>query len=182
MTHQDHGELIKNGISKTGGAWAELGSGTGAFTLALREILGSESEIYSIDKDKLSLDMQRMRFDDTFPDSRIHYVVTDFTQPLKLPTLDGMVMANSLHFIKEKIPLLLQLKTYLKPKGTVIIVENNSDVGNQWVPYPTSEKTLKALLVEAGYKNPQVLHCIRSEFLGEIFGMKADSTPCLITI
>jgi ubiquinone/menaquinone biosynthesis C-methylase UbiE len=172
MNHADHVALLVKGVSKKGGVWADFGSGTGAFTLALRDVLGSESEIFSIDTDQAALERQRKRFEATFPDSRIHYLVTDFTQPLDVPPLDGMVMANSLHFIKEKIPLLSRLKTYLKPGGTLIIVEYNSDEGNQWVPYPTSEKTLKVILLEAGFTHPHILHRVPSEFLGEIFGMR----------
>ncbi len=40
MNHRDHINLIRNGIAGQGNVWAELGSGDGAFTLALAELLG----------------------------------------------------------------------------------------------------------------------------------------------
>ena len=51
MNHQDHVNLIKAGITPTDGIWADLGSGTGAFTLALAELLEQDGTIYSVDKD-----------------------------------------------------------------------------------------------------------------------------------
>ena len=50
MIHADHVNLIKCGIPNPGGVWVDFGSGAGAFTLALAELLGSSGEIYSIDK------------------------------------------------------------------------------------------------------------------------------------
>ena len=48
MDHRDHLGLVRNGVSP--GDWADLGSGEGAFTLALAELLASAGRIYSIDK------------------------------------------------------------------------------------------------------------------------------------
>ncbi len=63
MQHSDHINLIKKAISKTGGVWADLGSGEGAFTLGLRDLAGPNIEIYSVDKDKKRLKQQKGRFD-----------------------------------------------------------------------------------------------------------------------
>src|SRR5690554_4106120 len=40
MNHQDHVNLLRPGVPATGGVWADFGAGTGAFTLALAELLG----------------------------------------------------------------------------------------------------------------------------------------------
>ena len=52
MNHNDHVNLLRKGIPEKGGLWADLGSGTGAFTLALADLIGSTGHIYSIDKDQ----------------------------------------------------------------------------------------------------------------------------------
>ncbi len=51
MIHEDHVNLLRKGILEPGGVWADLGSGAGAFTLALADLIGSTGEIYSVDKD-----------------------------------------------------------------------------------------------------------------------------------
>ncbi|TMD25838.1 MAG: class I SAM-dependent methyltransferase, partial [Chloroflexi bacterium] len=52
MNHEDHVRLLRKGIVEPGGVWADFGSGAGAFTLALADLLGTEGSIYSVDKDR----------------------------------------------------------------------------------------------------------------------------------
>jgi ubiquinone/menaquinone biosynthesis C-methylase UbiE len=64
MEHEEHVELIKDGIA--GRVWAELGSGRGAFTLALIELLGSACRIISIDRDPSALRKQQEQIAGSF--------------------------------------------------------------------------------------------------------------------
>ncbi len=98
MEHRDHVNLLRRAIPGPGGRWADLGSGEGAFTLALRDLIGTEGEIFSVDKDRGRLEAQRRIFRQRFPNSRVDFIHADFSRPLELPALDGIVMANSLHF------------------------------------------------------------------------------------
>jgi len=52
-----------------------------------------------------------MRFGET---AGLHLLQADFTRPLDLPALDGLLMANSLHFYKEKVSVLWQVGKLLK--------------------------------------------------------------------
>src|SRR5579871_1466211 len=98
MNHNDHVFLLRKGISEQGGTWADLGSGGGAFTLALADLIGPRGHIYSVDKDRGRLGEQQRAMQASFPAVGMDYLVADFTQPLDLPPLDGIVMANSLHY------------------------------------------------------------------------------------
>src|SRR5437868_12954946 len=98
MTHEDHVALLRGGIPGTGGVWADLGSGTGAFTLALADLIGPESEIYSVDTDRRALGEQERVIRARFPATTVRYMTADFTRQLDLPPLTGIVMANSLHY------------------------------------------------------------------------------------
>jgi SAM-dependent methyltransferase len=99
----------------------------------------------------------------------LHPLLADFTQPLALPPLDGIVMANSLHFQRDKEPVLQQILGYLKPGGQLILVEYNVDRGNRWVPYPLSFPTWKALAERSGFAGTRLLATRPSRFLGEIY-------------
>jgi ubiquinone/menaquinone biosynthesis C-methylase UbiE len=168
MEHADHVKLIEAGVPK-GGIWADLGSGRGAFTLALAQCLGPESHIYTVDLDRRSLDMQKTRMQVEFPKVEVTYKLGDFMRPLDLPLLDGILMANSLHFIHDKEPFLKQILTMLKPQGRLLLVEYNTDEGNAYVPYPLSFAKWQALANEAGFTRTELLATRPSSFLGQFY-------------
>lgn len=173
MVHQDHVRLLKKEATKPTGVWADLGSGDGAFTLALRDIGSPNLEIYSIDWSEERLDQQRENFQTQFPDSQVAYLCRDFTKPLIFPPLDGVLMANSLHFCQDQIEVLKKLRAYLKENGKLIIVEYNVDEANQWVPYPVSFNLFKTLCQKGGFSVPEFLDSEPSSFLKEIYSALA---------
>jgi hypothetical protein len=66
-------------------------------------------------------------------------------------------MANSLHFVKDKLTFFQQIKSILKPEGRIIIVEYDTDRSNQWVPWPVSCKNLQQFVQENALGNLQKL-------------------------
>lgn len=167
MNHADHVQLICDGVAP--GVWADFGSGGGAFTLALADLLGGGGEIYSIDRDRRALDEQQAAMRARFPNSIVHYLTADFTQPLDLPPLDGIVMANSLHFVRHKEPVLKRIQGYLKPGGRLVMVEYNVDSGNMWVPYPFSFETWQTLAAKHGFADTRKISARPSRNLREIY-------------
>ena len=104
-----------------------------------------------------------------YPGVGVHYVTADFTQPLTLPPLDSILMANSLHFVKRKEKVLERIKGYLKENGRLLIVEYNTDRGNHWVPHPLSFSSWQKLAQKAGFQSTELLATRSSSFLGEFF-------------
>ncbi|MDQ4149173.1 MAG: class I SAM-dependent methyltransferase [Actinomycetota bacterium] len=169
MDHEDHVRLISKGVKARGGTWADFGSGEGAFTLALAELLLPSAELHSIERDPYALHVQKSRLKDRFPNTRVVFHLDDFTRPLDLPPLDGAVMANSLHFYRSKEPVVSLITSYLKPGGSFVLVEYDADRGNPWVPYPISFKTWQLVAHEAGLVDTSLLEVAPSRFLGRIF-------------
>jgi ubiquinone/menaquinone biosynthesis C-methylase UbiE len=169
MNHNDHVYLLQKGVSAQGGTWADLGSGVGAFTLALADLIGPTGQIYSVDKDKGALREQERAMRAHFPGVTAHYINGDFTRRIELPPLDGVVMANSLHYVRHKDPVLQLVRSYLRPGGHLILVEYNADRGNMWVPYPLSYGTWEALARQNGFAGTQLLARVPSRFFGEIY-------------
>lgn len=169
MNHEDHVGLLRGGIPTPGGVWADLGSGWGAFTLALADLLGPGATIYSVDKDRSSLREQEAEMRKRFPGTEVNYIAADFTDPLNLPPLDGIVMSNALHFVRRKEPVLERIKGYMKPGGRFILVEYNADWGNPWVPHPISYPTWEKLAARSGFASTRLLATVPSRFLKEIY-------------
>ncbi len=169
MDHDDHVALIRDGVVGAGRAWADLGSGHGAFTLALADLLRPTGSIVSVDRDRDALRTQARALRDRFPEVRVTPLVADLTQPLGLSDLDGIVMANSLHFVADQPAALRLVRGDLRPASRLVLVEYDADAGNTWVPYPHAFRTWSALLSDAGFRDTRSLASVPSRFLGSIF-------------
>ena len=178
MDHTDHVNLLKPADLPRGGIWADFGAGSGAFTLALSDLIGLGAEIYAIDKDRAGLGRLERSHREHFGTSQnLHLARADFTGALSLPPLDGIVMANSLHYFKDKIKLLRHVQSFLKLNGALLLVEYNADSGNPWVPYPLSFETYRSLAPRAGFSEPRLLATLPSRFLREFYSAVAYRQP-----
>lgn len=176
MEHRDHVDLIRDGIT-AGGTWADIGSGAGAFTLALAELVGPKGTIYSIDRDAAALRRQAGALQARFPAVSVRQLRADFTQPLELPTLHGIVMANSLHFVDEKVHLVARLAAHLRAGGRFVLVEYDADGGNPWVPFPISYRSWMGIAADAGLSGTRRIGSVPSRFLGSMYCAVSEWGP-----
>jgi ubiquinone/menaquinone biosynthesis C-methylase UbiE len=172
VNHADLVGLIEDGVTERGGRWADLGSGEGAFTLALADLLGPGSHITAVDRDGGALrHLQR----DRVPGVEIETVAADFTRPLAVSDLDGIVMANSLHFVRDKAPVLELVRKMLRPGGKLIVVEYGTDRGNPWVPHPFSYERWEKMAAQAGFVMTRLLRTIPSRHTGSMYSAASES-------
>jgi len=169
MNHSDRVSLLRNGISPKSRVWAEFGSGHGAFTLALAELIHPDGIIYSVDRNSSALREQEQIMRKRFRLLEAYYLAADFSKPLDLPMLDGILMANAFHFLQDKEKFLRMIGGYFKPEGRLLIVEYNVEQGNHWVPYPISFESWKDLAMQCGFKETSLLNTIPSKYHREIY-------------
>lgn len=169
MDHADHMNLLRNGVSATGGVWADLGAGRGAFTLALADLLGPAGTIYAVDRDERALQANARHMRAQFPGPRVHYAVCDYRQPLALPPLDGIVMANTLHFQTDPLTVVRDGRRYLRSGGRLLIVEYNLDRAHGAVPHPVPYPRWRRIAEDAGFGHTELLVTRPSRFLHEIY-------------
>ena len=170
MDHNDHVNLLRPADIKPGGSWADLGAGSGAFTFALRELTGPTAVIHAVDKSRASLTELEQAYRIRFGNSQnLDLIAGDFSRTLSLPALDGILMANSLHFFKDREKILRHVCSFLKPNGALLLIEYNVDSGNPWVPYPLSFETYRKLAPRAGFSEPRLLAKVPSRFLREFY-------------
>jgi ubiquinone/menaquinone biosynthesis C-methylase UbiE len=170
VNHADHVALLAGGVTQgEGGTWADLGAGTGAFTLALADLIGPHGIIHAIDRDRGALAELRSAYVSAVPQAELRAHAADFTRRLDLADLDGVVMANSLHFVEDKTAVLRLVRGYLKPGGRLLVVEYDSDRGNAWVPHPFTFETWRVLASDAGFVETRKLATVPSRFLHRIY-------------
>jgi ubiquinone/menaquinone biosynthesis C-methylase UbiE len=160
---------LRDGIDPKGGRWADLGAGEGAFTLALADLLGPGAQITAVDRDAGSMRGLAAEMAKRFPGTELEVVVADFRRPISLSSLDGIVMANSLHFVRDKRPVLARVHEMLKPGGSLIVVEYGSDRGNPWVPHPFSYERWVQMAAGAGFERTRMIGAVPSRYLGSMY-------------
>lgn len=179
MTHHDAVALIdtpwfRNHTIPT--RWADLGCGSGTFTLALAALLPPGSTIEAIDlrpsvapqttkngvtihprtADFTTLDI-RPGNDAAIIDAPLPDRIWPGTQPLQY---DGILMANSLHYVEDQRAFLTRLKT-----GPFLLIEYDTDTPvARWVPYPLSYTTAIHLLQSTHWPRIQKLGTQPSAF------------------
>lgn len=184
MTHESLDSWLKNNhrrVSKArallepalpdteaGTRWADLGCGDGVFTYLLYEN-NPRRHIFAVDKDAHALNTLQRTFQAIIPQADIHPHQADFGQTLDLPPLDGIVMANSLHFVRRKQAVLHRVLSHLKPGGRLVLIEYNASRGNWAVPHPLDAHGFIQLAETVGLHNVAIVSRQPSRFLREMY-------------
>jgi trans-aconitate methyltransferase len=152
-------------------SWADLGAGDGTFTVALASLLPAKSVIHSIDLNRRAL-AEIPRRQGTV-DIVTH--VGDFTTfPWPFSALDGLLMANTLHYVADQGRFLQLSKAHLA-RPRILLVEYDTDQANPWVPFPLGYKPAVELFKSNGYDEAMPIGRRRSRY------RKADIYSVLFT-
>lgn len=145
--------MIVDGVNPDALLWADLGAGDGTFSLALSEIIGFGGIIFSVDQ---KLDLLKKKLRNRYYKSQIHLYSSNILKPMPfLPELDGILLANVLHYVEDQQNFITHLEKYLKKNGVIIIVEYDREDSNPWVPYPLSLVSLQRLTISTEYTLPE---------------------------
>lgn len=149
-------------------SWCDLGSGSGTFTLALAQLLAPGSTIYAVDFDPSALE----GIPDQHDGVEIRKIVGDLqSSSLRLPSVDGVLMANTLHFIQEQQIFLKRLRSVA---DRFLIVEYERSKPNRWGPYPVDFEKLRQLFHEEGVDRLEKLATRPSLFGGTMYSALAE--------
>ena len=140
--------------------WADLGSGDGTFTVALASHLPAGSVVHAIDIDARAL----ADIDPPRSGATIVTHVGDFTEfPWPFSDLDGVLMANSLHYVRDQHEFLRRVVSQLR-RRRLLLVEYDTDRANAWVPYPVNSTAAIALAGDVGLRRATPLGRRRSVY------------------
>ena len=134
--------------------WADLGCGAGTFTRALASLLAPGSTVHAIDRDASVV----RALPATQGTAAIRAHVGDFTRrPWPCPDVDGILMANSLHYVADQPAFIRECASQAAGPPLFLVVEYDTDRANRWVPYPVSRARLTSLFADAGYGDVRML-------------------------
>lgn len=179
MDHHDALELIREGVQpvnrtgRDGATWADLGAGTGTFTRALARLLGAAGTVYAVDRSEQAVQALK-QLGTGQEDAAVRPFQGDFTSPLALPALEGLLMANALHFAEDQARVLRRVVGYLRPQGRLLLVEYDRTDSNRWVPFPVPLERFQALADEVGLSTPQEVGRRRSSYGREMYAALAQ--------
>jgi ubiquinone/menaquinone biosynthesis C-methylase UbiE len=112
---------------KPGDNVADIGSGTGAFSLPFAKAVAPSGKVYAVDIDPGLLDYiaQKAKKENV---GNIQTVKGEFSDP-KLPNhdVDLAFFHDVLHHIQNRQAYLKMLGTYIKPTGRIALIEMNRD-------------------------------------------------------
>lgn len=174
MKHVDALALLGAAVhAAEGEVWADLGAGTGVFTRALAALVGPAGRVVAVDRDSRALGAIGERAA-TGSAGAIELVRGDVTRPLALPPLDGVVMANVLHFVPDADSVLSRVAALLEPGGRLVLIEYEGRRPSRWVPYPVDSARFVELAAGAGFTPPRVVARRPSLFGGDIYAAVAE--------
>ncbi|WAC39721.1 class I SAM-dependent methyltransferase [Pedobacter sp. SL55] len=144
--------------------WTDLGCGNGIFAYALAELLAKGSSIYAIDKQKQHLSQTHNQISILFNQANFS------DETLNIKPLNGILMANSLHFIANPEKLINRLENYFASDNKKwIIIEYDHFLASQWEPYPMPFDKLKTLFKQLGYTTTRKIAERKSVFGGKMY-------------
>ena len=120
----------------------------------------SKGKIYAVDKSPHALWELK-----STSNVEIIVVEADFNEPLELPPMDGIVMANALHYAEDHLIVLKNVLRCLKPGGTFILVEYETEKPRPpWVPHPVPFKRFETLCTQAHLNMPEMIGKHESQY------------------
>lgn len=163
--------LIRDAVPSGSATWADLGAGRGTFTFALATLLGPTGRVYAVDRDASALAELRLRVAKFALGSQVIPLQHDFRKRFDFPLLDGVLLANALHFVPtdEQAGVLVHVKGYLRPGGRLVVIDYDGRSATAWVPYPVSRRLLAEHFRAIGLAPPAVAGTRPSRYGGMLY-------------
>ena len=133
---------------------ADIGAGSGIFTLPLAKAVAGGGKVYAVDIEQGLVDHITKKAAEAKV-TNVHGVLGKFTDPnLPARDVDVAFIYDVLHHIEDRAGYLKSLATYLKPKGRIAVIDFFPELGphkNDPKLQVTKDET-KAWMAAAGFK------------------------------
>lgn len=118
---------------------ADIGAGSGYYTVRLAEVVGANGRVYATDIQPAMLDLIRKKVEAKGIGGNVDLVQGTLTES-KLPdmTIDLALMVDVYHELAQPQAFLQSLKRALKPDGQLVLIEFRKEAA--WVPIREEHK------------------------------------------
>jgi ubiquinone/menaquinone biosynthesis C-methylase UbiE len=127
-------EVIAKLELKPGDIVADIGSGSGSFSIPMAKAIAPNGVLYAVDIDQAMLDHVAKRAKEAGV-ANLRTVLGEYDDP-KLPVknVDVAFFHRVLHMIEHRQAYLNATATYLKPDGRVVVIDKNHEQSpNSWM-------------------------------------------------
>jgi arsenite methyltransferase len=142
---------------RAGDQVADLGSGSGYFTVRLARAVGPDGRVYAVDVDEEMNEYLRGRLAEEGIDN-VEVVLGDYDDP-KLPDgrIDLLFTSNTYHHIQDRSEYFRRVRADLAPGGRVAVIEYDGRKGLfvKWMGHYTGKQEILSEMEAAGYRLAQ---------------------------
>lgn len=155
MQHPD--EIMTKLAVKPGDVVADIGAGSGYFTVRLAAAVGEKGQVIATDIRQEMLDYIGDRLEDGAIENVDLLKVEPDDPGLPAGELDTVLMVDVMHYVKDRAGYAKKLRPALAPGGRVVVIDfrYDPDAEREFAPHPKQQvprATLDEEMVEAGFK------------------------------
>jgi ubiquinone/menaquinone biosynthesis C-methylase UbiE len=149
---QQPDKVIQSLQIQKGATVADLGSGSGYFTLRLARAVGSTGKVYAIDVDSAMNEALKQRAEKE-QIGNIIVILARADDPQLPEPVDMIFTSNTYHHIDDRVRYFANLRKYLLPSGRLAVIDydRRSWLDGLWNHY-TPKEVIKSELQQAGYE------------------------------
>lgn len=133
---------------------ADLGAGSGYFTVRLARAVGAEGRVYAVDVDAEMNAYLRERLASEGIDN-VEVVLGEYSDP-KLPDgrIDLLFTSNTYHHLRDRAEYFRGVRADLAPGGRVAVIEYDGREGLfvKWMGHHTDKQEILSEMQAAGYR------------------------------
>jgi ubiquinone/menaquinone biosynthesis C-methylase UbiE len=152
------------------GIWVDAASGDGVFAEVLLELSRSTLIVIGIDLRRSAVE----NFNHAVCHANTAIALqANLNSPLPIRPIDGILIANGLHFFDQSIQIRILDNCYraLKDSGSLVIVEYNTAESTGVVPFPIPIASIDGLIATCGFEPVNKTTRVDSTYLEEMYAI-----------
>lgn len=162
-------EIVKSMALKPGEVVADVGAGTGLFSVLLAEAVGSDGRVYAVDISQELLDHIENRATEAGVKNLKGVLCDQTSSKLEPASCDVIFICDTYHHIEHPEPYMKDILAALKPGGRLYVVDFKRDpeVNDEWVMdhVRLGEKEVVEELETFGFRFDQALPLMKTQFM-----------------